>query len=193
MTASLRLADATAALKERLSPGAFAHCERVAETAAALASTYGVNAEDARLAGLLHDWDRDLSDAALLSSAESLGLVDAEVERTVPYLLHAKTGAAAVAAAFPDLPATIVRAIANHTLASPEMSDLDKVVYLADMLEPARVHQPLTELREMVGKVSLGEFFVLGYASSLRHLIESRKLIHPDTVAVWNALVIADA
>jgi predicted HD superfamily hydrolase involved in NAD metabolism len=107
----------------------------------------------------------------------------------VPYLLHARAGAAEVRATFPHLPDEIARAIELHTMGSPEMSSLDKVVYIADMIEPARSFSGVEKLRDAVGRVSLDELFFLAYARSITHLIKKRRRIHPETVEVWNTLV----
>ncbi len=69
------------------------------------------------------------------------------------------------------------------------MTDLDKVVYLADMIEPSRDWPGVDELRRCVGEVSLDQMFFLGYRMSLESLLRRRKRLHPDTVAVWNSLV----
>jgi predicted HD superfamily hydrolase involved in NAD metabolism len=165
----------------------------VAACAAELAVTYGVNADMARLAGLLHDWDRDLDADALRAAAAEAGVPSSDVDEAVPYLLHARTGAAQVARTMPDVPQEVVRAIERHTVGSADMSDLDKVVYLADMIEPSRSYPGVDALREAVGSLDLGELFVRGYQQSLTHLVTARRRIHPDTVAVWNSLVAGGA
>ncbi len=186
--ASVSYAMAEEALRERLSPGALAHSQRVAHAAAELAGVYDVDVDEARLAGLLHDWHRDLDDDSLLVQAEALGVRVSDVDIAIPYLLHARTGSASLASAFPALPRSVLDAVERHTVGASDMTDLDRVVYLADMLEPGRKHAPLDGLRDDIGKVPLTELFERAYAASLQHLVERRRLIHPDTVAVWNSL-----
>ena len=110
----------------------------------------------------------------------------------MPYLLHARTGAAAVAEAFPGISPAVVQAVARHTVGALDMTPLDEVVYLADMMEPARDFPGVEELRAAVGVVSLPELFSLGYQLSLAHLVRRRKRIHPETLDVWNALVVEE-
>lgn len=184
-----RYPDVTEAVKDRLGERAFAHSRRVAEEAASLALIYGVDPDAAWLAGLLHDWDRELGDDELVSAATDAGIETDEADEAVPYLLHARTGAAAVAERFPGLDADVVAAVANHTVGSAEMSELDWIVYVADMIEPGRTFKGVNELREAAGTIALPDLFALAYQHSVMHLIRSRKRIHPDTVAVWNALV----
>ena len=176
-------------LASRLGERALTHCEAVADTAAELADVYGVDPQTARTAGLLHDWAREMTADELLSAAETHEMEATAADMAVPYLLHARAGAMEVRAAFPDLPDEIVRAIELHTMGSPEMSDLDKVVYVADMIEPSRSFSGVEKLRDAVGEVSLDELFVRAYARSMIHLIKKRRRIHPETVEVWNTLV----
>ncbi len=180
---------AVAAVRERLSEPAFEHSMRVAETAVALASVYSVDKDKAMLAGLLHDWDKELGAEALIASATSYGVPVSDVERDSPYLLHALTGARAVRDTFPDLDREVVSAIACHTLGATEMSDLDIVVWVADMIEPGRCHEGLDSLRELVGIVALHTLFSRAYERSVAHVIERRRPLHPKTVGVWNAHV----
>ncbi len=183
---------ADALLRERLSAKAAAHCRRVAETAVSLAAQFDVDVATARLAGLLHDWDREQTPEQLLSAAEDAGISVSTADTTVPYLLHARTGAAALRTAFPGVSDEVITAVARHTVGSSDMSDLDKVVYVADMIEPGRAYPGVESLRELVATATLAELFAASYQRSILHLINSRKRIHPDTVAVWNELVAGD-
>lgn len=180
---------AEALLTMRLSPSAVAHSRGVAETAKRLAEHYGVDVDAARLAGLLHDWDREQTPDQLFAAAEAAGLAVSAADESVPYLLHARTGAFALRAALPGLPDEVVSAVAHHTVGSTEMSDLDKLVYIADMIEPGRDYPGVEALRELATSAALCELFAAAYQRSILYLIGNRKRIHPDTVAVWNSLV----
>jgi len=181
--------SARAALAGRLSAPAYAHSIRVAETAAAMARAYGADEDSARLGGLLHDWDRELGPDQLLSSAERLGMPVDPVESGRPYLLHAGTGAAALRDTFDDLPHEVVTAVGRHTVGAEEMSELDMIVFVADMIEPSRSFEGVDDLRDRVGEVPLEELFAGAYRRSVMHLVDQGKPIHPDTVKVWNAYV----
>jgi len=181
--------DAERAVKARLGESAAAHSLRTAETAASLARTYGVDEDKARLGGLLHDWDRERKKRDLVGLARELGVEVTEADEAAPKLLHARTGAVGAARALPGLPDDVVQAISRHTVGAADMTDLDKVVYLADMMEPARDFPGVTELRAAAGVLTLDKLFALGYQQSICHLVTARKRLHPDTVAVWNAIV----
>lgn len=176
-------------LAARLSEASYAHSIRVAQTAESMAAAYGLDSARARLAGLLHDWDREIGPEALLATAQRSGVAVDPTERERPYLLHARTGAAAIAAEFEDLPDDVIAAVERHTLGAATMSGLDMVVFVADMIEPSRDFEGIDELRNAVGTVSLEELFARAYQRSLRHLIDTGNPLHPQTVTVWNACV----
>jgi predicted HD superfamily hydrolase involved in NAD metabolism len=161
----------------------------VAETAARIATAYGVDVAQARLAGLLHDWSKETPAADLVSSARRCNIPVTETDLSVPYLLHAPVGAVEVREAVSGIDETVLRAIAAHTCGAPEMSNLDMVVYIADAIEPGRTHDGVKALRGAIGSVPLRELFARTYTASFRHLIDKRRCVHPVTTKVWNALV----
>ena len=177
-------------LRERLGRRRFEHTLGVAGTAARLARTYGVDERKARLAGLLHDWDKAYDDAGIRVRVEELGLaVDPYVFEEMPWLLHGPTAAAELVRAYPDLSADVVQAIARHTAAAVGMSDLDMIIYIADAIEPSRDFDGLDELRAAIGAVPLEELFMMTFNHILLTLVERRRRLHPATVEVWNHYV----
>lgn len=181
--------NALAALGQRLDERGVRHSLNVAEMAARLAATYSVDVEVARIAGLLHDWCKDLDGAELIERAEAHGIPITEADRSVPYLLHAPVAAAELKQEFPGIPGEILDAVGAHTYGSASLTPLEMVVYVADTLEPDRTHEGVEELRSLAGAVSLEELFARTYADSLRHLVDSRRRLHPETVATWNRIV----
>lgn len=189
MSPSIDVPAVRARLADRLGEEAFDHCVSVGTTARDIARVYGVDETDAYVAGLLHDWAREHSARDLLAAAESFGIETTATDRAVPYLLHARVGARLVAEAFPQLTDDVIAAVAAHTLGDAEMSDLARVVFIADMIEPARTTAGVDELRASVGEVALGELFARAYALSITSIVAGRRQLHPRTVAVWNAVV----
>ena len=176
------------ALRERLTDEEYAHSVQVANTAAALATVYSVDAADAFLAGLLHDWDKCLEPAVIVEKAVHYGIEVPLAAQRTPKLLHAYTAAAELAERYPELVGPVIAAIRHHTVGSVGMADLEKLIYVADMIEPHREHAGAETLREMVGSVDLDTLFREAFEQTAAHLIEKRRLIHPDTVVVWNWL-----
>lgn len=179
-----------AELEGRLKPVRFAHALGVTQAAQELARTYGVDERMARLAGLLHDWDKNYDDEGIRQRAQELSLVvDPYVFQDMPRLLHGPTAAAALAREFPSLPREVVQAIDRHTAGAPNMTDLDMIVYVADALEPGRDYPGIQALRELVGRVPLEELFLKTFQHVLLNLVERCKNIHPQTLEVWNFYV----
>lgn len=181
--------EALAALEGRLSRGGMQHSIAVADEAARIAGVYDVDPDIARVAGLLHDWSRDITGPDLRASAQAHGIPITSVDEAVPYLLHAHVGAAELSEAFPELDIGVVNAVARHTLGSSDMTPLDMVVYLADMIEPGRSFEDVERLRGLVGEIALQDLYAEAYAVSIRHLVASRKRLHPETARTWNSIV----
>lgn len=180
------------AVGERLSGKRLDHVRSVAKCASKLARVYGVNEFDAKLAGLLHDWDKLLTDAQFPARMAELGIEAPEHVELLWPVMHSFTGAEAVHRAFPELSDDIIGAIRNHTLGSLHMSGLDMVIFVADIIEPLRQARPgwgIDELRDMVGKASLDELYFAAYAQTMRSLVDRRRFIHPAAFDIWNGLV----
>jgi len=171
-------------LAQRLSAESYAHCERTAAAALQLAERFGVEPAAAELAGLLHDYARDEDPAGLVTMAEALGVPSVALEREHPYLLHARVGAALVRCDLPEVGEAVLSAISVHTVGGVPMSALDKVIYLADMIEPARDFPGLAELRAACACEPLDECFRLAYGRTLRHLKQRGRPVHPISDAV---------
>lgn len=179
-------------LKDRVSAKRSAHIEGVARTAELLAREYGIDVRKARLAGLLHDWDKGYRNGAIRERVHELGLddvLDPWVVENLPEVLHGPTAAAALAQAFPEIPADVIHAIDVHTVACKDMSDLDKVIYVADAIEPNRRHKGVEEMRAKIGQVSLDDLYREVYKHWLAVLLEKDVVMHPDTIDIWNEMV----
>ncbi|WP_304518499.1 MULTISPECIES: nicotinate-nucleotide adenylyltransferase [unclassified Adlercreutzia] len=176
-----------AELRDRVSAKRLEHIEGVAETAERLARAYGVDERKARLAGLLHDWDKGYDDEGMLARVRELGMDVPPEYLAIPRVLHGMTAAVALARAFPAIPADVIRAIDRHTVGALDMEPLDMVVYIADALEPGRTFGPVDELRAQVGKASLEDLFFLTYRHWLVLMLDRGSALAPDTIAIWNA------
>nr|WP_256368331.1 nicotinate-nucleotide adenylyltransferase [Adlercreutzia sp. ZJ473] len=176
-----------AELRDRVSAKRLEHIEGVAETAERLARAYGVDERKARLAGLLHDWDKGYDDEGMIARVRELGMDVSPEYLAIPRVLHGMTAAVALARAFPAIPADVIQAVDRHTLGALDMEPLDMVVYIADALEPGRTFGPVDELRAQVGKASLEDLFFMTYRHWLVLMLDRGSALAPDTIAVWNA------
>jgi predicted HD superfamily hydrolase involved in NAD metabolism len=119
-------------------------------TCGALAMRYGYDLEKAMLAGLMHDCAKCMPNAKKLKIAEKNHLDISELERKNPFMLHAKLGALLAQKKYDIDDEEILSAIRWHTTGRPQMSLLDKIVYVADYIEPKRDKAPnLKEIRQM--------------------------------------------
>ena len=137
-------------LKNLLSEKRFEHTLGVEYTSACLAMRYGADMEKARMAGLLHDCAKYLSAEDKISYSKKYGMPISKYEKKNPELLHAKLGACFANVKYGVSDPEILSAITWHTTGKPDMSLLDKIVYVADYLEPNRNQAPnLAEVREL--------------------------------------------
>ncbi|WP_304426956.1 bis(5'-nucleosyl)-tetraphosphatase (symmetrical) YqeK [uncultured Adlercreutzia sp.] len=176
-----------AELAERVGPRRFSHSLGVSQTAEQLAEVYGADAGEARIAGLLHDWDKGYDDPGILQRVEELGMeVDLEL-LGMPRVLHGMTAAVALGRQFPELSPAVLQAIDRHTVGAPGMTDLDMIVYVADALEPGRKGKVVEKLRAKVGEVPLHELFLDTYAYWVQLIMDRRHPMYSKTVDIWNS------
>ena len=125
-------------LKEKLKPSRYEHTLSVSFTCMALAMRYGYPLDKAELAGLLHDCAKRYDDQTILELCEKHGIEVTPAERLALPVLHAKYGAWMAEHRFEVQDREILDAIACHTTGKPDMGLLDKILFVADFIEPRR-------------------------------------------------------
>lgn len=129
----------TDTLKPRMSHDRYVHTLGVAFTAASLAMAYHFdNVDRAMLAGLMHDCAKGLSDEEKIGMCENAGVLISEAEYRNPGLLHAKAGAIIAEEEYWIHDEEILNAIRSHTTGVPNMTMLQKIIFVADFIEPNR-------------------------------------------------------
>ena len=135
-------------LKPKLNEKRYVHSVGVEYTAATLAFVYGADIQKARIAGLLHDCAKCIPTEEKLKKAKKYGLPINKSEKANPDLLHGKLGAYIAKEKFGIKDPDILSAITYHTTGHPGMSLLDKIIFVADFIEPNRkMIRDLTEIR----------------------------------------------
>jgi predicted HD superfamily hydrolase involved in NAD metabolism len=172
-------------IRLRLSENRFKHSLEVAELAMEMAKTFGIDQEQAYLTGLLHDYAKGISGKELLIIASDNNLIEDEVDKLVPDLLHAPVGAFLLRKELEIDDEEILKAVRCHTLGAFEMSILDKVIFLADMIEPGRDYPGVDRLRCLAMR-NLDEGMLFGLESTIKYCIDSRRILHPRTILVRN-------
>lgn len=138
------------AMEKTLDTKRYEHTLGVAYTAAALAMRYDANIKSAELAGLLHDCAKCMTDERRIFICEKHNININEIERRNPFLLHAKVGSFLAMEEYHVYDSDIINAILNHTTGRPDMSLLEKIMFVADYIEPNRKQAPdLKEIRKL--------------------------------------------
>ena len=131
-----------------LSEKRIAHVAGCESEAISLARRWGEDPELAAEAGILHDITKRLSPKEQLHLCKKYDIICDDAERNTPSLLHAKTGAALARDRF-GVPDAVYEAIRWHTTGKPDMTLLEKIVYLADCMEPTRDYPGVDRLRSL--------------------------------------------
>jgi len=175
-------------LKTMLDFKRYEHSLGVQKTAVEIAQRHGADIEKASIAGILHDCAKGFSDEKLLKSAELAGIEVNDVERRSPQLLHGPVGAYIAQVEFGVEDADILHAIRYHTTGCENMSLLDKIIYVADYIEPCRNFPGVDELRKTTfGNLDKGVIMALD--NTLKYVIERGQLIHILTVKARNFML----
>ncbi|MCC8162914.1 MAG: bis(5'-nucleosyl)-tetraphosphatase (symmetrical) YqeK [Lachnospiraceae bacterium] len=147
-TVSIR--DLKKEMKKSMDDSRYEHTLGVMYTSASLAMRYGYDIDKALLAGLMHDCAKCMPNAKKLKTAEKNGLEISELERKNPFMLHAKVGELLARKKYDIDDKDVLGAIRWHTTGKPDMTLLEKIVYVADYIEPKREKAPnLKEIRQL--------------------------------------------
>ena len=174
-------------LMQRVSPARYVHSLSVAKTARKIARAYGYDPHVARMAGLLHDWDKALSHTRLMDRVKHYQIeVDEEIVTSMPWVLHGMTAAAVLAEEAPQFGDELYSAIARHTVGAVNMSPMDMIIFVADKIEPTHEISAYKHLYKQIGDITLDELFFGVLKESMAYLVRSEKPITKESVQVWN-------
>ncbi|MCD7909753.1 MAG: bis(5'-nucleosyl)-tetraphosphatase (symmetrical) YqeK [Clostridium sp.] len=168
-------------LQNRLAPMRYEHSLSVSFTCMSLAMRYGYDLNKAELAGLMHDCGKRYSDEVILKKCLKHGLTVTESENKALAVLHAKYGAWLAENKYQIRDEEILSAIACHTTGKPDMSTLDKILYIADYIEPRRYKaENLPQIRAMA-YVDLDQTMYAILDGTLEYLAKKGGCIDPMT------------
>lgn len=170
-------------LAEKLKKERFEHTIGVMYTAASLAMCYGADIQKALTAGLLHDCGKYCSakEQIKLCRKYDIQLTESELEMTA--LVHAKLGAYLARHEYKVEDQEILDAITWHTTGRPGMTLLEKIIYIADYIEPNRRIIPgLEEIRGIVFQ-DIDRAVYLSAKNTVRYLNDGGKAVDPMTVS----------
>lgn len=156
------------------------------QEAVRLAERYGADVEKARVAALLHDCTKKLNMEEQLALCEQYGIELDALEQKALKLLHAKTGAEIARDVF-GVDDEIYRAIWWHTTGHANMTLLEKIIYLADYMEPTRDFPGVEDLRKACYE-DLDKGLLLGLEMSIEEMTAMGNPVHHATVEARDAL-----
>lgn len=163
-----------------LKPKRIAHVAGCESEAVSLARRWGADEELAAEAAILHDITKRLSLKEQLILCEKYDIITDTLEAKSEKLLHSKTGAAVAADMF-GVSAQVENAIRWHTTGKPDMTKLEKIIYLADYIEPTRDFEGVETLRALAYE-DLDKALVLGFEMSLEDLKSYGVPPHKNTI-----------
>jgi hydrolase, HD family len=173
-------------LSNKLSKKRFIHTLGVVNSAIYLARKYGANIEDAHLAALLHDCAKEIP---LLEMRDLVA--DLPCDQDMLHsgaLLHGLAGMVLANTQYGVTNPDILEAIRVHTTGKENMSKLDKIIFLADYIEPNRKFPGVNDIR-LAAEQSLDAGVLCGFDMTIRHLIDSGDSIYPLTILSRNDLL----
>ena len=164
----------------------YEHTLGVAYTAVSLAMCHGEDIVKAELAGLLHDCAKCLDNDKKIHICEKYNITISESEQRNPFLLHAKVGAHLAEKKYHIEDQDILNAVLYHTTGRPAMSLLEKIIYIADYIEPRRDQAPDLDIIRKLSFHNLDQALIKILKDSLIHLKKSEKEIDPMTQKTYD-------
>jgi predicted HD superfamily hydrolase involved in NAD metabolism len=174
----------------KVPPGLAEHVVRVVDEAVRLADAHGVDKQDVRIAVLGHDLLRALNNERLLGIAADQAYPADDVDRMEPILLHGPLAVAILREQYNVLDADILGAVAYHTTAHAGMTRLQKLVFVADKIEPEK--RALDAAMDRVAELAETDLDAAMLACLDRHVEVALELgwpLHPNSVAARNELL----
>ena len=160
-------------------PNRVAHVLGCRDEAVRMAAHWGENVENAARAGILHDITKVLDGPLQLTLCAAYDKVLSDFSRKYPKTLHALTGSLVAERIFGENEA-VVQAICNHTTGRADMTTLEKIIYVADYMEPCRNFPGVEKLRELAYS-DLDAALKLGLEMTLEHLARQGNEVSPES------------
>jgi len=175
----------TKQLKSMISPSRFNHSVRVAEEARKLAVHFGEDPEKSYIAGLLHDSARALSCKEMIQYLPPFFL---PIGYSIPAIFHAFAGPRFIASQFDINDYSILRAVCWHATACEDMSNFDKILFVADLSESGRRFKESDTIREALQR-GLQAAFIKAIEMKVNYLLATKKIIYPASMEAWNKII----
>jgi predicted HD superfamily hydrolase involved in NAD metabolism len=176
-------------LRNNLKSSRYEHSLGVKNAAIKLALTYGENSFKAGLAGIVHDCAKNMSNCEIVRLVKENAYEVDDIYENSPELLHGLAGAIVAKNIMGIEDEDIFNAIAYHTTARENMSLLEKIIYIADYVEPSRNFPGVEELRKVASE-NLEDALILSLSKTICYVVNKGQLLHSETVKARNYLII---
>jgi predicted HD superfamily hydrolase involved in NAD metabolism len=178
--------DLIRTLEQELNYKRFVHTLAVAGTAASLAMCYGADIEKAEIAGLLHDCAKCLDVRKMQRLCEKAGLEISPYERSSGSLLHSKAGSVLAAEKYGVTDPDLLNAIRYNTTGRPGMSLLEKIIFVADYIEPGRFSAKNLPLVRKMAFADIDEALLKILYDTLVYLNSTGNTVDPMTQKTYD-------
>ena len=175
-------------LIENIGVSRYLHSVRVMETAERLAVIFDCDKKKASIAGLLHDCGKLKDKSHLLKMSYEFGIILNDAFEENISLLHGPLGTEIAKRVFGIEDEDILNSIKYHTTGKPDMTILEKIIYLADYIEPNRVFPGIYDIRDLALK-DLDGALLKAMDNTIKYVIDKGWIIHCDTISARNYLV----
>lgn len=179
-------------LEDKLKPSRLEHSLGVMDTAEVLAKRFGADIRKAKIAGILHDCGKYIESEDGYRLCRQWKIELDEVCLNNYAVVHQYLGAKIAKDEYGIEDEEILGAIGCHATGKRNMSKLEKIIYLADMIEPNRKKKPYDGLLELMrlSEIDLDTATLKGLEFSMQHVINMGKLVHLDTVEARNSIIL---
>lgn len=172
-------------IRNRIGEKRFLHTIRVKDTAIKLAKIHDVDVEKAEVAGFLHDCAKIKDKEELMKEAKKNNLLLTKEMMKAPQIIHSYLGALFAREFYGIDDEDILNAITYHTTGRANMSDLEKIIFLADYIEPMRNFDGVERARELANKdLDAAMYFALN--NTLKFLVDHDTYIVLETIIARN-------
>lgn len=175
-------------IRKNLTESRFNHSLNVEKEAVRLGKIYGADLESCSIAGIAHDCVKCMPNDELLKMAENYNVHVDDIQKASPQLLHGPVGAAYCKDKFDIDDEDILNAITYHTTGRADMSLLEKIIYIGDLIEESRKFEGVDDIRREVVS-NLDKAILMSCNCTIKFVMQKNQLIHPLTIELRNNII----
>lgn len=176
-------------LNDMLPKGRVEHSINVADCAIKLSEIYNYDSKKAYIAGIVHDCAKYLNKEEVEYYVNKYEIYLDNLEKNNLALSHSIIGSVIAKYEFNIEDEEIINAIKYHTTGKEDMSILEKIIYLADLIEKNRNYPGVEKLRELTYSGKIDKALLTSFDNTIKFVIDNNQLIHPRTVSARNYIM----